>query len=235
MRISNKLIDEVVREVAGEDVVPLVDLIKKKKNISEFKIAEVMDINVNVVRNMLYRLYHKNLVSFVRKKDKKKGWYIYYWTFNMKRVASLINEIRKDRIEKLQERLDREKNSFFFVCPESCMRLDFEKATDYGFRCPECGSLMSQEDNSEKIKQIEKELKELEEATKKAAPKKKNVKKKTTKKTVKKKNTVKKTPVKKGTVKKKTTKKTVKKKTVKSNASATKKKKKTVKKKVSKK
>lgn len=161
MRISNKTVDDVIREVAGEDVVPLVNLIKKKKNISEFKIAELMKVNVNVVRNMLYRLYHKNLVSFVRKKDKKKGWYIYYWTFNAKRIGPLLDEIKKKRVEKLQEWIEREKNNFFFNCPGGCMRLDFEKAMDYGFKCPECGTLMLQENNSKKIKDLEDEIRAL--------------------------------------------------------------------------
>src|SRR3989338_9410775 len=105
MRMSNKLVEEVVKSVAGNDVIPLVDLIKNKKNVSEFKIAETLGVTVNVVRNMLYRLYHKNLVSFVRKKDKKKGWYIYYWTFNAKRVKFLADGLKKERIEKLKGRL----------------------------------------------------------------------------------------------------------------------------------
>jgi transcription initiation factor TFIIE subunit alpha len=161
MRVSNKTIDEVIKEIAGEDVIPLVNLIKKKKNISEFKIAEMMNVNVNVVRNMLYRLYHNNLVSFVRKKDKKKGWYIYYWTFNMKRIGGLLEDIKRKKIDKLQERLEREKNNFFFSCPNNCIRLDFEKAMDYGFKCPECGSLMLQEDNVKKIREIEDEIEKL--------------------------------------------------------------------------
>ena len=163
MRVSNKTIDEVIKEIAGEDVIPLVNLIKKKKNISEFKIAEMMNVNVNVVRNMLYRLYHNNLVSFVRKKDKKKGWYIYYWTFNMKRIGGLLEDIKRKKIDKLQERLEREKNNFFFSCQNGCIRLDFEKAMDYGFKCPECGSLMQQEDNTKRIKEIEEDIKKLSE------------------------------------------------------------------------
>jgi len=161
MRISNKIIDEVVKEVAGEDVIALVTLIKNKKNISEFKIAEMMNVNVNVIRNMLYRLYNHNLVSFVRKKDKKKGWYIYYWTFIIKRVGTLLEDIKKKKIDKLQERLERERGNFFFSCQNGCIRLDFEKAMDYGFKCPECGSLMQQEDNAKKIKEIEDEIKKL--------------------------------------------------------------------------
>ena|SRR3989338_10391757 len=161
MRMSNKLVEEVVKSVAGNDVIPLVDLIKNKKNVSEFKIAETLGVTVNVVRNMLYRLYHKNLVSFVRKKDKKKGWYIYYWTFNAKRVKFLADGLKKERIEKLKERLEREREGFFFLCPNECMRLDFEKATDYLFKCPECGSLLQQENNSKKLKDIEKEIEKI--------------------------------------------------------------------------
>ena len=158
MRISNKLVEDVVKNVAGSDVVPLVELIKKKKNVSEFKIAETLGVTVNVVRNMLYRLYHKNLVSFVRKKDKKKGWYIYYWTFNMKRIKFLADSLKKEHVERLKERLEREKSGFFFTCPNECMRLDFEKATDYFFKCPECGSLLQQENNQKRIREIEKEI-----------------------------------------------------------------------------
>ena len=161
MRLSNKVIDEVVKEVAGDDVVPLVQTIKNKKNVSEFKIAEKTDLGVNVVRNMLYRLYHANLVSFIRKKDKKKGWYIYYWTFNMKRVKFLYDEIRKKKVEKLKARLEREKNNFFFMCKNECMRVDFDTASEFSFKCPECGEILEQEDNSKKIKDIEKEIGKL--------------------------------------------------------------------------
>ncbi len=177
MRISNKTVDDVVREVAGEDVVPLVNLIKKRKNISEFKIAEMMNVNVNVVRNMLYRLYNNSLVSFVRKKDKKKGWYIYYWTFIEKRVGILLEDLKKKKIDKLQERLEREKSNFFFSCQNGCIRLDFEKAMDYGFKCPECGSLMQQEDNVKKIKDLESEIEKLSESKNKKTVKKKKTKK----------------------------------------------------------
>ena len=72
MRISNKIIEEVVSEVAGADVVSLVVALKNKKNISEFKLAEDLKREVNEVRNMLYRLYNFNLVSFIRKKDNSK-------------------------------------------------------------------------------------------------------------------------------------------------------------------
>ncbi len=110
----------------------------------------------------MYRLYNKNLVSFIRKKDKIKGWYIYYWTFNAERIYSLTIDTKKKRLEKLKERLAREKESHFFMCENKCIRVDFEQATGFDFKCPECGELMNQEDNAQKIIEIEEEIKGLE-------------------------------------------------------------------------
>jgi transcription initiation factor TFIIE subunit alpha len=162
MKLSNKLVEDVVKSVAGEDVFPLVKLLKNKKNVSEFKLAESMKLEINVTRNMLYRLYHANLVSFIRRKDKKKGWYIYYWTFKLKQVKHLAMTLKKAKLEKLHDRLSREKESSFFVCPNTCMRLDFEQAVGFEFKCPECATIMQQESNEDKIKQLQDEIKVLE-------------------------------------------------------------------------
>jgi len=162
MRLSNEIIEEVVIEVAGQDVIPLVRALKNKKNVSEFKLAESIKQEVNSTRNMLYRLYNANLVSFMRKKDKKKGWYIYYWTFDMKRVRYLVEELKKKKLKKLKERLEREKEGQFFLCNNKCIRLDFDQAMNFEFKCPECGQLIHQEDNKELIESIEKEIQELE-------------------------------------------------------------------------
>ena len=50
---------------------------------------------------MIYKLYHADLVEFTRKKDKTKGWYIYYWTFKLKQIRAKSREIKKIRLEKL--------------------------------------------------------------------------------------------------------------------------------------
>jgi len=162
MRIDNKIIESVVSEVAGEDVVPLVRYLKNKKNISEFKIADAIDREINETRNMLYRLYDTNLVGFIRKKDKKKGWYIYYWTFNLKRIKDLFWDLKKKKVVALRERLKREYSTDFFTCEKKCIRLSFEQATDFEYKCPECGDLMNQEENKEIIEKINKDIGELE-------------------------------------------------------------------------
>ncbi|MEM4239966.1 MAG: transcription factor [Candidatus Woesearchaeota archaeon] len=156
------VLSEVIREVAGEDVLPLAKALKNKKNVSEFKLAESIKKEINLTRNMLYRLYDKHLVTFIRKKDKKKGWYIYYWTFNPRRVKELVRSIKKSKIEKLKERLAREQSTNFFSCPNKCIRLDFDQATEFEYKCPECGEILHQEDNSKIISELEKEIQKIE-------------------------------------------------------------------------
>lgn len=173
MKITKKVLEQAIIEVAGEDVLPLVRAMGTKKNISEFKLAEKIKIEINQTRNMLYRLYNSNLVSFIRKKDKTKGWYIYYWTFNKNRISELVKSTKKKKLEKAKERLTRERSSQFFGCSNKCIRLDFEQATDFQYKCPECGELLQQEDNAQKIKNLEKEIKELEKEVKKFKPRKK--------------------------------------------------------------
>ena len=134
MKITPKIIENVVSEVAGADVIPVIKYLKNKKNISEFKIAEDLGLEVNKTRNILYRLHGANLVSFIRKKDKEKGWYIYYWTFNQARIRDLMLTLKKNKVIKLNERLERENQCNFFICENTCMRLDFEQAICFDFK-----------------------------------------------------------------------------------------------------
>jgi len=162
MKLTRAIEEEVITSIAGEDVLELVSYIKEKTNISEFVIAEDLEKEINTTRNMLYRLLHANLVSFTRKKDKQKGWYIYYWTYSEGNILHLYWESKKIRLEDLKLRLLREETTVFFSCPEGCIRLDFDKAIEFDYLCPECGELLMQQDSSAKTKEMKKEIKELE-------------------------------------------------------------------------
>ncbi len=161
MKIAPKIVDNVISELVGSDATKLVKALKNKKNVSEFKLADTLKKEINTTRNMLYKLYDANLVSFTRKKDKEKGWYIYYWTFNGDKIHGLMNNIKKDKLEILNEKLKSEKGTQFYACPNTCTRFDFEQSTEHDYKCPECGSILEMEDNSSKVKQIEMEIKSL--------------------------------------------------------------------------
>jgi len=155
-------VEELISELVGDDVLDVVKRIKNKENVSEVEIVNALGKDINQTRNALYKLYENNLVSFTRKKDKIKGWYIYYWTFNEDKIPNLVDTSNKERLEKLKSRLARERNNQFFKCNNRCIRLDFDQALEFEFRCPECGDLLEYDDNSEKIKDIEKDIDRLE-------------------------------------------------------------------------
>ncbi|MCG2718327.1 MAG: hypothetical protein L6408_05775 [Nanoarchaeota archaeon] len=163
MRLTQEVTEDLLKEVAGEDTIKLVGLLKGKDNVSEFKLAEKLRLTVNTVRNMLYRLEDHNLVSSIRKKDQKKGWYIYYWTFNDSQAKMLSRAVKQKKLLKLKEVFHIESQETFYVCPGKCTRFKQENAMDYEFKCPECGTLLDQEDNTEFLETIKAKVLELEE------------------------------------------------------------------------
>ena len=162
MQAKSKLINDVISEAIGEDVLPLVRMLRTRKSVSEIDIAMKMKRDVNEVRNGLYRLYHLNLVSFIRKQDEKNGWYTYFWSFEAGKIRELSYNMQKRRLGMLKERLAREQGEHFYVCADGCVKTVFEKAIENHFKCQECGRLMESYDNVPDIDKIKKDLKELE-------------------------------------------------------------------------
>ncbi len=163
MKITNSKIFDTVKEVVGEDSIKVVEFLKDKKNISDFKIAEKTDTDIHLIRNILYRLYNQNLVTYYRKKDRQKGWYISYWTFNKKRVKDLVGIIKRNKLERFHERLKEEEKhkDNFYMCPNACVRINFEKATDFEFRCPECGNILNHQSNTKTIDFLRGKIRQL--------------------------------------------------------------------------
>lgn len=244
MKILAKYVDELVLGLVGPDIVPLVQLMFNKDYISEFKLADKLELTVNQVRNMLYRLHAHNLVDFIRKKDKRKGLYIYYWVFDIKLAKDFIMNLKKERIEFLKSRLTKKDEDNYFICPNNCVRFDYYTALDQNFKCPECGQLLKREEKEKDVSKIHREINilkgELEEISKVVKIKLKEERLKKVKEKIRKKKEEKKKPkrkVKKKKPKKKKVKKKVKKKIKKKLKKKPKKKpkKKKIKKKISKK
>ena len=166
MDLLHKIIDDFISEEIGKDVLELVQYLKKKQNVSEFKIAEHFNLTVNQIRNMLYRLYAHSLVDFTRKKDKKKGWYIYYWDFYLKRAFDAAMAHKEKRLAILKDLLKREESGQYFSCPDNDVRLEFEQAIEHGFKCPECDKVLVQDNNTRKVQRLMKTISEFEEEIK---------------------------------------------------------------------
>jgi transcription initiation factor TFIIE subunit alpha len=154
-------IENVVKELVSEEAIPIVLYLIGKTKVSEFIIANDLNLEIHKARNLLYKLLEHNILYFHRKKDKIKGWYICYWDFNEKIIPFLTEKIKKSRLQRLNERLNKESSSTFYMCKNACTRMDFEKAMEFNFKCPECGELMDEQNNARTVEFLQERIKEL--------------------------------------------------------------------------
>lgn len=155
-----------LREAVGEAVLPVISMLKGAgaTSLSELELAKKTDMDVNTIRMLLYRLQDLNLVTFRREREKKTGWYIYYWSLNQKMIKPLITNQRKSQLLKLREDLKKEHGGSFYSCERLCVRMDFETVTNCRYKCPECGGSVQLEDNIDRIRKIKGGIARLEKA-----------------------------------------------------------------------
>ncbi len=168
MRLTQKKINEIILGVLGEAGAPLLKELTGRENVSEFDLATKTKKDIKIVRKMLYLLYNHNLIGFTRKKDKIKGWYVYYWTLLPENIKFNYIKRRQEALLLLKSRLEEESKESFFACPKNCVRLNFDHAMDFEFHCPECGDLLRPDSGEEKLTELKKKIKEIEEELKKA-------------------------------------------------------------------
>jgi transcription factor E len=147
-----KLLHNLVEEMAGLDTGRIVDILFNKKDVNEFLIAKKMELTINQVRNILYKLSAEGLVSFIRKKDKRKGWYIYYWTLNSEKCLVKLEQSLLRKIEGLQGVLGSRETKRFYICNSCDIEVGEEKALEHGFSCEECAEIYELSDNSGPIR-----------------------------------------------------------------------------------
>ncbi|MBU1136002.1 MAG: hypothetical protein ABIG37_01110 [Nanoarchaeota archaeon] len=139
--MQSKLLKDVFKEIAGEFAGEVVDIILEKKGVNEFLIAKKLNLTINQTRNIFYKLSNFGLVSFTRKKDKRKGWYTYFWTLNTGRTLELLEEKLSKEIENLKQQLKNREMKRYYICNECKVEINEEKSLLHNFTCPECGEV----------------------------------------------------------------------------------------------
>lgn len=161
LNLDKSKLKELIVNLVGPEALVVVEQLLKRRNVSEFTISEKLKLSINQFRNIIYKLDTFNLVSSTRKKDKQKGWYVYYWTFHPERLKKLYWELKRRKLAKFKKRLEAEKSIEFYVCPNKDVRVPLTEAMELNFRCPECGKLL-QEDKSNTLKNLTSEVEKLE-------------------------------------------------------------------------
>jgi len=157
-KAEEEALKEIVIKICGKGAVIIVPILKDKSNVDEFKIANRAKMTINELRNILYKLHHNDLVSFTRKKDKKKGWFIYYWTLSKGRA---LRSLEKDYQRDLEEKKDILENTMkknYFICPRGHTELSEESSLEQNFECMECGELLILKDRETEKRRINKSI-----------------------------------------------------------------------------
>jgi transcription initiation factor TFIIE subunit alpha len=151
-----KFLKEVVVLIVGKNAEPISDLLINKKHVNEFLIAKKMDLTINQVRNILYKLADNRVVLSIRKKDKKKGWYTYFWKFDILRSLEFLKDTKIKRLEQIKNQIKNRESKVFYFCERCNIELNETNALFYDFTCNECGDILKIKDNSELLKKFKK-------------------------------------------------------------------------------
>jgi len=154
----NKFLKEVVGLIAGKQVEDIVDLLGTKKYENEFLIAKKLDITINQTRNILYKISDYGLVSSIRKKDKKKGWYTYFWKIEVIKALEFLKGETLKRIEQIRNQIAKRQGNRYYICKRCNLEFTEENAMLREFTCNECGGIFEVKDNSKLIKELNKNL-----------------------------------------------------------------------------
>ncbi len=159
--MPEKLLKEIIVSIAGKPAEAIIDLLSGKKYVNEFIIAKKLDLTINQTRNILYKISDHGLVSFIRKKDKRKGWYTYFWKIELLKSLEFLKANISKKMDQLNHQIKSRETKEFYVCERCHIEFTEENALVHNFICPECGNLLSRKDNSSTIKEYNKELDKL--------------------------------------------------------------------------
>ena len=160
MKDVSAVIFGFLEELLGEGGVEVASTIYDNEYTDE-EISKETGIRVNTVRKVLYRLYDNRLASYRRTRDKKTGWYIYYWKMDLNKASEIMRNLEREYLQTLLQKLEYESSNMFFKCENGCEKVVFDTASENNFRCPDCSSILSYSDNSEIIQNLEEQIRKL--------------------------------------------------------------------------
>ncbi|MDP2672774.1 MAG: hypothetical protein Q8O84_03095 [Nanoarchaeota archaeon] len=149
---------EVIAYVAGKPAENITDILSVKKYVNEFLIAKKIGLTINQTRNILYKLSDSSLVSSIRKKDKKKGWYTYFWKIEALKSLEFLSQVLLKQIEQINNQINSRESKQFYICERCNIELAEEKALLYNFTCNECGEVFKIKENLKLLKDLKRNL-----------------------------------------------------------------------------
>jgi len=135
--------------IGGEEYHKVARALLNTEDATDEEIAGATGMRINIIRKVLYDMFGKALITGIRVKDEKKGWFVYRWRAKSDQVDNFIDNQKKKILERLQKRLEYEESSEFYHCGNNeCQRIKFDVAIESFFKCPACKGNLSMVDNN---------------------------------------------------------------------------------------
>ena len=145
--------------IGGDEYLKVARSLLKAEDATDEEIASSTGLRINMVRKVLYDLFGKSLITGIRVKDERKGWFVYRWRSRREEVENFIENQKKKISERLQQRLDYESSSEFYHCGnEDCPRVTFEDSLEAMFKCPSCNQVLNLKKNDKAKKAFAKKI-----------------------------------------------------------------------------
>lgn len=135
--LSNSRVRQMLVDSGGESTLDIMRAFTKE--LSDDDLAKKLKLKISDVRATLNRLHNLGIVQYNRYKDAETGWFSYFWSLNLEKTKSWVEE----QILKEAAPGDISSSEYYF-CPKCGTEsmYEFAAASDYSFRCPLCNKAL---------------------------------------------------------------------------------------------
>ena len=135
--------------IGGEEYIKVARALLNQEDVTDEEIASATGLKINIFRKVLYDMLRKALITGIRVKDEKKGWFVYSWRAKQDQVDNFIDNQKKKILDRLHKRLEYEESTEFYHCGNrDCPRVKFDVAVELFFKCPNCKGPLNMVDNT---------------------------------------------------------------------------------------
>jgi transcription initiation factor TFIIE subunit alpha len=136
--------------IGGEEYLKVARALLNSEDATDEEIAGATGLKINIIRKVLYDMFGKALITGIRVKDEKKGWFVYRWRAKKDQVDNFIDNQKKKILDRLQKRLEYEESSEFYHCGNNdCSNVKFDLAVEQFFKCSTCKEPLNMIDNNQ--------------------------------------------------------------------------------------
>ncbi len=164
-----KYVDSFVNEVAGKEGLKIVSCIGCEE-VTDEKIEKQTKMKIAEIRSVLNHLHSYGLVEYKREKNLQTGWFTYTWKLNTNRALQNFVTIKKREYKQYKARLENGDGAQIYKCSKNCGGIEFEKAIEYSFRCPDCKGKLNIVNQEEEMKELEEKIEFLQKISKDYTP-----------------------------------------------------------------